>query len=255
MSAPAFSVQGVSVSTLALEDCARVIARGAEGTAPSSVFTLNLDHVVKLRTSPDFRNAYHDADLVVPDGFPIVLAGQIQGFTCSRVAGSDLIAPLCRHAALQRRSVFLFGSTFATLAKSARHLRNAYPALDIAGVAAPPLGFDPTSDAARRYLDMIKASGAAICFLALGAPKQELFAHVAKSAQVPCTFVCIGAGLDFIAGQQQRAPVVMQRLRLEWAWRLLQEPTRLAKRYLLCLGVLPAVLAESLRLRLTSSSR
>lgn len=255
MSAPTFSVQGIRVSTLGLEDCARVIALGADRTTPISVFTLNLDHVVKLRTSPPFRDAYESADLVVPDGFPIVLAGQIQGLKCSRVAGSDLIAPLCRQATLEQRSIFLFGSTFATLVKSARHLSKAYPGIQIAGVASPPLGFDPGSEAAQRYLDMIRTSDAAICFVALGAPKQELFARVAKLGRVPCTFVCIGAGLDFIAGQQKRAPVLLQRTGLEWAWRLLQEPTRLAKRYLLCLGVLPGVLADAVLLRLKSSSR
>src|SRR5262249_6753172 len=82
-------------------------------------------------------------------------------------------------------------------------------------------------------------SGADICFVALGAPKQELFADYAKSILPTVSFVCIGAGLDFIAGAQVRAPGWMQRWNLEWLWRAASDPQRLLYRYLLCMGAMP----------------
>ena len=238
-------VEGLRISPLPLAETAALICRNAGSAAAQNVFTLNLDHVVKMRKDTMFRAAYKRAGLITADGFPIVLACRLQGKQVSRVAGSDLIAPISAEAALSRKSVYLFGSSLQVLTKASQLLRERAAGLTIAGVFAPPQGFNPTSEDARRCIATIGGSGADLCFVALGAPKQELFADYGKSLLPNVSFVCIGAGLDFIAGTQMRAPHWMQRWGLEWLWRAAGDPQRLLYRYLLCMAALPGFLARA----------
>ena len=241
-----FLVEGLSVQPLTLEQASIRICDDVSAGKAFPVFTINLDHVVKLRRDSAFRAAYERAPLVLPDGFPIVLSGRLQGRDVRRTAGSDLIEPLCAQASRQRLPVMLYGSTFETLTKAARYLKSHHPGLDIAGVYAPPSGLDVLSDQAQESIDVIRNSGARICFVALGAPKQEIFADRCAQHVDGMAFICIGAGLDFLAGHQRRAPKVFQAVGMEWFWRMMTNPRRLAKRYLECLYVLPSVLREGL---------
>jgi exopolysaccharide biosynthesis WecB/TagA/CpsF family protein len=228
-----------------LAKTAAVVCENAGSAAAQNVFTLNLDHVVKLRKDVEFRAAYKRAGLITADGFPIVLACRLQGKRVSRVTGSDLILPISAEAARTGKSIYLFGSNLPVLNKASRLLHEANPGLTIAGVFAPPQGFNPTSEEARRCIATIGKSGADLCFVALGAPKQELFADCGKSLFPNISFICIGAGLDFIAGTQVRAPHWMQNCGLEWLWRAAGDPRRLFYRYLLCMLVLPSILVRA----------
>ena len=238
-------VEGLRINTLSLAETAALICQNAGSQAAQNVFTLNLDHVVKMRKDPMFRGAYRRAGVVTADGFPIVLACRLQAKRISRVAGSDLIAPISSEAAKSGKSIYLFGSNPNVLAKASRLLCERNPGLTIAGALAPPQGFDPASESAHRCLRTIGDSGADLCFVALGAPKQELFADLGKSLLPNVSFVCIGAGLDFIAGAQMRAPRWMQRWGLEWLWRAAGDPQRLLYRYMLCVAALPGTLARA----------
>jgi N-acetylglucosaminyldiphosphoundecaprenol N-acetyl-beta-D-mannosaminyltransferase len=238
-------IEDLEISALPLAETAALICHDAGSVAAQNVFTLNLDHVVKMRKDATFRAAYRRAGLITADGFPIVLASRLQGKRVSRVAGSDLIAPISAEAARSGKSIYLFGSRLPVLIKVSRLLRERNAGLTVAGVFAPPKGFDPTSEDARRCIATIGNSGADLCFVALGAPKQELFADHGKSLLPNISFVCIGAGLDFIAGAQVRAPLWMQHWGLEWLWRAASDPQRLLYRYLLCMGALPGILARA----------
>jgi exopolysaccharide biosynthesis WecB/TagA/CpsF family protein len=237
--------EDLKISALPLAETAALICRNAGCEAAQTVFTLNLDHVVKMRKDATFRAAYRRAGLITADGFPIALACSLQGKRVSRVAGSDLIAPISAEASRSSKSIYLFGSSLQVLVEASRLLRERNPGLTIAGVFAPPQGFDPTSEDARRCIATIGNSGADVCFVALGAPKQELFADHGKRLLPNISFVCIGAGLDFIAGAQVRAPPWMQRWGLEWLWRAACDPQRLLYRYLVCMGALPGILARA----------
>lgn len=238
-------VEDLRISALPLAETAALICRNAGSSAAQNVFTLNLDHVVKMRKDAKFRAAYLQAGLITADGFPIVLACRLQGKRVSRVAGSDLIAPIIAEAARSGKSIYLFGSNSEVLNKTSRVIQELNAGLKIAGVFAPPQGFDPASEDARRCIEAMGHSGADLCFVALGAPKQELFADYAKSILPNVSFVCIGAGLDFIAGAQVRAPYWMQHWNLEWLWRAAGNPRRLLYRYLLCMAALPGILARA----------
>ncbi|MGC3940439.1 WecB/TagA/CpsF family glycosyltransferase [Roseobacter sp. EG26] len=214
-----------------------------------SVATLNLDHVVKLSRNKAFRAAYGDQTHITADGNPIVWLSRLAGQDVSLVPGSELISPVADLAARHQVPVALFGATDEALAAAAAALSQQHPGLDVVLCRAPAMGFDPLADAAAADIAAIEASGARLCFLALGAPKQEIFAARARSALPGTGFVSIGAGLDFIAGTQTRAPAWVQAVAAEWLWRLLGSPRRLAARYGACFLVLPKLTGRALLAR------
>lgn len=214
-----------------------------------AIATLNLDHVVKMRRDPAFLQAYLAHSHVVADGNPIVWMSRLAGRPVSLVPGSELIAPMAALAARLGTPLALLGSTGPVLALAAERLKAEYPGLEVAASLAPPYGFDPDSAAADALLDEVAASGARICLLALGAPKQERLAARGLARHPAMGFLSIGAGLDFIAGHQTRAPVWVRKIAMEWLWRMLTNPRRLARRYLDCALVLPSLAGQALSTR------
>ena len=221
----------------------RIVDFGRRGCG-FTLFTLNLDHLVKRRRDPRFKAAYDRATLVSADGWPVAAIARRQDTAVERVTGADLILPLCEAAARNGLPVYFFGSTEASLASAGAALTQRFPGLDVRGMAAPPMGFDPVGDQAAALADTIAASGARLCFVALGAPKQELFADAMAQRCPEIGFLCIGAALDFISGRQRRAPHVVQKLKAEWLWRLAGDPRRMALRYGSCALVLADVVMK-----------
>lgn len=206
--------------------------------------TINLDHLVKLARDAQFRAAYAAQDLVCADGNPIVWLSRLARKPVSLVPGSDMVLPLASLAAREGVSIALMGSTDATLAAAAAVLQARVPGLTIAARIAPPMGFDATGAEARRILGALAASGAGLTLVALGAPKQEAFAAFGRGVVPGMGFASIGAGLDFLAGDQKRAPRWVRAVAMEWVWRMLSDPRRLARRYAQCAAILPG---EALR--------
>lgn len=211
--------------------------------------TLNLDHLVKLRTNLAFRAAYAQQDMVVADGNPIVWLSKLARRPVALVPGSDLVLPLVHVAAEQRRPVVLFGSSEAALKGAAEALRRLVPQVVIARTIAPSYGFDPTSEAAKSMLEEIATVGPCLCLIALGAPKQEQFAALGRTIAPHAGFASVGAGVDFLSGHQDRAPDWSRRLALEWLWRALQSPKRMVPRYMKCAAILPGHALSAWRMR------
>lgn len=214
-----------------------------------AVATLNLDHLVKLSRSEAFRRAYLDTDLIVADGKPVVFLARLAGARVGLAPGSDLVQPLCALAARIGAPIALYGSAPETLDIAGARLAATHPGLRVALAIAPSYGFDPEGPAADADIARIRESGARLCLVALGAPKQEIFAVRARAGAPACVFVSVGAGIDFVAGAQTRAPRWIRRLALEWAWRMLSDPRRLTRRYLDCALLLPALALDALRSR------
>ena len=212
--------------------------------------TINLDHLVKLRQDARFREAYAAQDLVVADGNPIVWLSRLAERPVALVTGSDLVIPLARLSATEGVGVALVGTTEAALTAAGDEIRRRVPGCRIVARIAPPMGFDPDSDTAQDLLLQVQASGARLCFLALGAPKQERLAARGRSVTPEIGFASIGAGLDFLAGNQTRAPQWVRRMAMEWAWRMLSAPKRLVPRYARCAAILPSEAVAALRQRL-----
>jgi exopolysaccharide biosynthesis WecB/TagA/CpsF family protein len=158
-----------------------------------------------------------------------------------------MVLPVCDGAAVQGSSIYFVGPGPQAQAAALDILKARYPALKVAGAETPKFpAAETTAELAVFDLDglaaRINASGASLCFLSLGAPKQELLADALSQRCPKVGFLCVGAALDFISGTVRRAPLWMQRGKLEWFWRLASDPKRLALRYWRC-GVLFAGLA------------
>jgi exopolysaccharide biosynthesis WecB/TagA/CpsF family protein len=239
-----FEVDGQPITARNLADAVADIMQRLGQDPSFLVCTLNLDHLVKLRADPRFRKAYAKAEVILADGFPIVTFAGLNGVALERTPGSDLIDPLCRAAAARGLPIFLFGTTLQALCAAGHKLVTAIPGLEIAGVYAPPAKFELDSEAADEAIAVIRQSGARICLVALGAPRQELFSARALDTTTGIAFVSIGASLDFIAGTQTRCPQFLRRLNLEWAWRAASDPRRLAARYAACAALFAKLYAR-----------
>jgi N-acetylglucosaminyldiphosphoundecaprenol N-acetyl-beta-D-mannosaminyltransferase len=227
--------QATEAGLLAELDAALAQGRGF------AVATLNLDHLVKMARHPGFAAAYRAQTHVVADGNPVVWLRALMRRPVDLVPGSELITPLAALAARRGVPVALYGSDQATLDLAADRLVAAHPGLQVVARIAPAFGFDPMGDAAAADLARLADAGARLVFLALGAPKQEILAARGRSLQPDLGFVSIGAGLDFIAGAQVRAPLWVRRIAMEWAWRMGGQPRRLARRYWDCARILPGL--------------
>lgn len=233
-------------SAAALLEAVEDKLRRGEGFAAA---TINLDHLTKLKTDPVFRDAYLRQTFVVADGNPIVWMSKLAGRPVELAPGSELVAPLVALAARLGTPIALFGATQEALDAAAARMKADHPDLQVAACIAPPFGFDPMGVPAAAMLGDLHASGAKLCFLALGAPKQEILAARALDLAPGCGFVSVGAGIDFVAGHQTRAPVWVRKIAMEWAWRLASNPKRLAGRYAQCFALLPGLAAGALRMR------
>lgn len=197
------------------------------------VVTPNVDHVVLAESDEGLRLAYADAALSLADGMPLIWMAKLTRQPLSeKVSGSDIMMPLLERAAQDGLRVYFLGGAPGVAEAASAILLTRFPTLKIAGHDAPPMGFEKDPAVLQTVLDKAKAAKPDLVFVALGCPKQELFMRMARRELSPAVLLGIGASLDFIAGVQTRAPQWMSRVGLEWTYRLLQDPKRMAHRYL-----------------------
>lgn len=246
-----FRVAGTRIAITHPDRAALLAAVGARLRAGQgfALATVNLDHLVKLRADAAFRAAYAAQDLIVADGNPVVWLSRLAGRRVALVPGADLVLPLVREAAAAGRPVALVGATATALEGAWAALDTAVPGLAAGPRIAPAMGFDPEGAEADAILSVLAATGPCLVLLALGAPRQERLAARGRRRAPQAGFASIGAGLDFLAGTQVRAPLLVRALALEWLWRLATNPGRLAARYAACAAILPSEAAAAWRLR------
>lgn len=211
--------------------------------------TLNLDHLVKLRGSADYRRAYGAQDLVVADGNPVVWLSRLARRPVSLVPGSDLLMPLLSLAAAEGMPVAFFGSSPEVLSRAADRAVADVPGLSVVWRGSPAMGFDPKGEEAAAAIAAMRQAGARLCIVSLSAPRQEAFAAFARQKAPEIGFCGFGASLDFIAGHQTRAPRWVRAMALEWLWRALSSPRRMVPRYAACAAILPGLAVSAMRQR------
>jgi len=215
------------------------------------VVTPNVDHTVILQQHAELRAAYAGAGLVLADGFPVVLASKLVGRPLpALVPGSDLVPALFAAAAEHRGvKVFLLGAAPGVAQRAAERIQQRWPAVEVVGCYSPPLGFEHDDAENARIIAQVNAAQPDLLVLGFGAPKQELWiAQHQAQLQAKCA-LCVGATIDFLAGEKRRAPVWMRRLRLEWLHRVATEPRRLFKRYARDAWVFPQLVWREWRQR------
>lgn len=192
-------------------------------------FFLNAHCVNVQARDPAYLAALRRADVILPDGVGVDLAARLCGQRiAANLNGTDFVPVLLRQAAQKGKSVFLFGGRPGTAERAAGRLRAELPDLRIAGTRDGYRGADADAAAVAE----INASGADILLVAMGVPLQELWIDRHAGMLAPRLVLGVGALLDFLSGQVPRAPLTLRRMRIEWAWRLIIEPRRLWRRYL-----------------------
>lgn len=227
------NVLGVEISAVDLEAAAERIVAAARERRPLAVSALAVHGVMTGVLDAEHRHRLNHLDLVVPDGQPVRWALNLlhRSRLPERVYGPDLMLAVCRRAAAGNLPVFLYGSRGEVLADLADGLLRRFPELRIAGTR--PSSFRPLPVAERRRIaEEITASGAAITFVGLGCPRQEVWVYEQRP-MLSMPLLAVGAAFDFHAGRLPQAPPAMQRAGLEWLYRLTREPARLWRRYLL----------------------
>ena len=206
--------------------------RGFIGSgAPHQVVTVNLDFLSIAERDPRFRETINGADLAVADGMPLVWLSRLQGQPLpERIAGVDLVNECCRLAAETGAGVFLLGAAPGVAATAGRELQTRYPGLRVAGAYSPPYG-PLSAEEDDRIVEMIGAAAPTFLFVAMGAPRQDLWIRTNFDRLGVSVAMGVGCVFDLLAGTVNRAPTWMQRSGLEWSYRLAQEPGRLWKRY------------------------
>lgn len=230
------SLFGVDVDVIDMKGAVDVVTGWLdESAAPCRfVVTPNVDHVVQLQRNVGLQAAYADAGLVLADGFPLVVAAKWLGKPVpERVAGSELIPELFNSLQREgrRTSVFLLGAMPGVAVKAARQIDKNWPILNVVGTYSPPFGFEHDEMECESILKRIEAVQPDILILGVGAPKQELWTHRFQDRIQAKALFCVGATIDFLAGEKPQAPVWMRRTGLEWIHRVASEPKRLAMRY------------------------
>ena len=213
------------------------------GRPTQVVVTPNVQHVVMLSKRADLRAVYADADLILADGMPVVATARLAGKRLpERVTGSDLVPAIFdvadRASGVGQRfdrerplRVFLLGAGPGVAEVAATAIERRWDAVAVAGTASPPRGFEDDPAETERLIAAVGAARPDVLLVGLGAPKQELWVHAHRDRLAADVTLCIGATIDFLAGNVRRAPRWMQRTGTEWLYRIAREPRRLAGRY------------------------
>lgn len=229
--APRVDVFGVSISVTDYDDAtARIIDAGKNHNS-FAVSALATHGLMEAAHDPDFRRVVNEIDLVTPDGQPVRWAMNLLNGSGirNRVYGPELTWQVCGAAAEAGIGIYLYGSTHETCDKFVSAITTTWPGAKIEGVQ-PDRFRDATPEEDLEDIAQINASRAGIVLVGRGCPRQERWVH-AHRGKVNAAMLAVGAAFDYHAGVLRRPPSLLQRLGLEWLWRLALEPRRLFKRY------------------------
>jgi len=224
-------VLGTKISSTSYGHAAESIGEWARQRVSRYVCLATVNEIMQAYDSAQFQSIMNEADLVTPDGMPLVWASRLLGRTdATRVYGPDLTLILLQMAASRGFPVGFFGGTPAALGRLTERIAERFPAVQIAYAWSPPFRA-LTQDEDRDVTAAINRSGARIVFIGLSSPNQNYW-MAAHRGQINSVLVGVGAAFDFLSGSKPQAPRWMMRVGLEWLFRLLTEPRRLWKRYL-----------------------
>ncbi len=222
------------VSNVNMDEALHEISRQIEDNQKSYIVALNVDVVVKIEKDPYLQDIMNQADLSLVDGKPLVwIAKWHKRPVKEKISGSDLVPELCKIAAEKGYTIFIIGGKKGVAEKAKANLEKELPRIKIVGTYAPSIGFEKDEIELEKINKIITNSHPDILIACLGCPKQEkwIFENYQKYDAV--VSICAGATVDFLSGNVNRAPKWMADHGFEWVYRLLQEPKRLYKRYLI----------------------
>jgi len=192
---------------------------------------LACDPTVRAAGDAGYARVLNAGDLNIADGLPIALTMGLRGRTTERIAGTESVALLCDAGRQTHVKHYLYGGSQDTIERLRFQLRRLYPGLHLAGTESPRFGI-PTEEELAASAASIRAAGTDLLWIGVGTPTQHYVASRLRELEAAPVILCVGAAFDFVAGTKKRAPTWMQRSCLEWLHRMLSEPRRLGRRYL-----------------------
>jgi len=247
---PPIVMMGVPIDRVGMTDTLNIIDQMIASGTPHVLATANVDFLAQVQEDRVLQRILHDADLILCDGTPLLWMSNLLGDPSpERVAGSDLVPLLFDRAVEKNYRVFFLGGREEVIPIAREKILQRWPKLQIAGMYSPP--FAPYDE--MNHADICRRINEAkpdILLVSFGCPKQEKWvAQNFRQAAVPVA-IGVGATIDFLAGTVKRAPVWMRKFGLEWFYRVLQEPKRLAQRYWTDIRiVIPGLLKQYLNMR------
>ena len=228
---PVCNILGVNIAVTNMKKTVDYLDINLKELSGSYICVSNVHTTVMSYEDESYRSVQNGAAVALPDGKPLSVACRKRGFAeAERVTGPDLMREIFLLSAKRGWRHYFYGSTEETLKALKTALKKTYPGIEVAGIYSPP--FRPlTVEEDRAAVDRINLSKADFVWIGLGAPKQERWMAEHKG-KVQGLMIGVGAGFDYHAGSLKRAPQWMQKCSLEWLYRLLQDPVRLFKRYL-----------------------
>ena len=226
------NVLGVNVSAIDLDRVVEMADRWITAENRGYICATGVHGVMEAQSDPELQRILNHAFINAPDGMPMSWVGRLQGFSkMDRVFGPDLMAALCQLSVERDYRNFLYGGEPGVAELLKEKLENRFPGLQIVGTYTPPFR-DLTNEEEEEIFGQLQTSRPHILWIGLSTPKQEKF-MAGYIEKLDTTLLCgVGAAFDFFTGRVRQAPFWVQRSGLEWLFRLLQEPRRLARRYL-----------------------
>lgn len=224
---------GVDVHAVSNVECVDFVASEWAAGRGGWLHTVNLDHLRMITSGKFFDGPLPYAEMRVCDGAPLIWASRLQKTPLpERVAGSDLIRSLTEAAAKNGRSVYFLGGNPGSAEGAAAQLQQEFPGFQVAGILCPDFGFEKDPEQLQKITDSLIEAQPDLVFVAVGAPKSERLIQDWKTMIPSAWWAGVGISFSFVTGEVKRAPRWMQVTGTEWIHRMLQEPGRLAKRYL-----------------------
>jgi N-acetylglucosaminyldiphosphoundecaprenol N-acetyl-beta-D-mannosaminyltransferase len=226
---------GIKIDPLTMAEAVRqcIQIQSERRTPMPYVVTPNMDHIVNLQSNSSFHDAYSEATLVLVDGKPVKAAMGMLGRKIPEVVpGSDLVPAI--FDSVQESdpiTVFLLGAADGVAERAAANIDKRWSGVNVVGCYSPPFGFEKDQQEQDKMIDMISKIDPDLLVVGLGAPKQEVWVWKNRAYIKAGIALCVGATIDFLAGEKKRAPVFLRKLALEWLYRIYTDPKRLAKRY------------------------
>jgi N-acetylglucosaminyldiphosphoundecaprenol N-acetyl-beta-D-mannosaminyltransferase len=227
-----FDVLGVKISALTLEQAVDLVEGWVANRTKQYVNVCTSGTVLECHDHPRLAGIVNGAGMATPDGMPLVWLGRRHGLQVSRVYGPDLMLRVCDQGRARRIRHFYYGSTESVLSRLRDRLQQRFPGLEVVGMQAPPFRA-LTADEIQATAALINAARPDVVWVGLGTPKQDDWVGQFRPLLDAPVLVAVGAAFDFHAGTVRQAPRWMMRAGLEWLFRLLMEPRRLWRRYLI----------------------
>lgn len=231
---PRVVIKGVPFSRVGEVEAANYIVQAIRAGAGGIVLAANTDVLRICDAKPEVRSHFERADIVTPDGMPIMWASRIQGEPLvERLPTSNLIHTMTEAAAQGGVSVFFLGGNEGVAEAAGAHYAKLHPGLKVAGAYCPPFGFESSEAEMEKIREALQTGAPDLVYVGLGVPKQERLIEALRPDFPKTWFMATGISFSYAAGELKQAPRWLQALGMEWFFRLCQEPRRLFRRYIL----------------------